>query len=137
MPGCCSDDDELPIHILLTKRDYRVVREVLVCLLRAYPRSFDMQGIGVSGPPSSYPFIQSIKPHLDEEKELKETVSSLADSASSLTKASSCTNDKLMRSAFAVFDSWATSFINTTDNKLESISVKLQEMCNEGRESDE
>ena len=129
-----NTDDELPIHILLPKRDYQVVREVLVCLFRVYPKSFDMQGIGVSGPPSSYPFIQGIKPHLDEEKELKETVSSLADSASSLTKALSCTNDTLVRSAFTVFDSWATSFINSTEDTINSISVKLQDMCNEALE---
>lgn len=122
-------DDILPIHFLLSSHFYQLVREVIVCLLREYPESYDVRAS--DGLPPSSKFI------LDEEKELKETAASLMDSTSSLTKASSCTNDKLMRSASTVFDSWATSFINTTDNKLESISVKLQEMCNEGRESDE
>ena len=42
-----------------------------------------------------------------------------------------------MRSAFTVFDSWATSFVNSTEDKLQLISTQLQDMCNGGRESDE
>jgi len=126
----------LPIHYLLEECDYRVVREVLVCLLKEYPDSIDIARPhpGQRLPPSSIPFIQSIKPYLDEEKELKETIASLTVSNSSLTKAVACTNNKLMRSTCNVFDSWATSFINTTEVKINSTSVKLQDMCNEGDE---
>ena len=87
--------------------------------------------------PRYNPFIQGIKPHLDEEKELKETAASLTDCTSSLTKAVACTNDQLMRSAFTVFDSWTTSYINSTEEKVTLISRQLQDMCNEGRESNE
>ena len=128
---------ELPIHILQTTCDYRVVREVVVCLFREYPESIDIWANGRFGStrPSSVPFIQSIKPHLDEEKELKETAVSLKESISSLIEAVACTEDQLIRSASTVFDSWSTSFIKTTEDKINSIiSVKLQEMCNEGRE---
>lgn len=93
--------------------------------------------MGTQISPSSIPFIQSIKPYLDDEEELKETVASLEQSTSSLTKAVACTNDQLMRSAFAVFDSWATSYINSTEDKLQLISTRLQDLCNEGRESDD
>lgn len=137
-----SNGDHLPISIIKGSCDYRVVREVLVCLLREYPESIDksvFQTPFISHPrhSSSIRFIRNIKPHLDEEKELKETVASLNNSTSSLAEAVTCTNDKLMRSTFAVFDSWATSFINTTEDRLGSISVKLQDICNEGLESDE
>jgi len=129
-------DGDLPIHILQDSCDHGAIKEAVVCLLREYPESYDR--LPQHGhPPSSNPFIQSIKPLLDEEKELKETAASLTESASSLIEAVTCTNDELMRSAFTVFNSWATSFINTTEDKLGSILVKLQDMCNEGIDSDE
>lgn len=84
-----------------------------------------------------YWILQVIKPYLGEEKELKEAIASLKDSTSSLTEAVTCTNDTLVRSASTIFDSWATSFINTTKDKLQLISNQLQDMCHEGRESDE
>jgi len=115
-----NDYDELPIHDLNRGCDYRVVREVVVRLLREYPESIDarpQQGNRTDAqqlnarPPSDIPFIKSIKPYLDEEKELKETIASLEESKSSLTETVTCTNDELMRSAFTVFDSWVTFFI--------------------------
>ena len=128
----------LPIRILCDKCDYRVVREVVVCMLREYPESYDVgSDTHDDNLPRSIPFIQGIKPYLDEEKELKETAASLIDSASSFTKAVTCTNDQMMRSTSTVFDSWATSFINTTEDKVNLISMKLQDMCNKGRESNE
>jgi len=129
-------DGQLPIHILQNSCDHRVVREVVVCLLREYPESHWAQPLS-GRPPSDVPFIQSIKPFLDEERELKETIASLEESKSSLTDAVACTNNQLTRSAFAVYDAWATSFINTTEDKLQPISSQLQDMCNEGLESDE
>ena len=89
-----------------------------------------MQAYGRS--PSDIPFIQTIKPYLDKEKDIKETAVSLTDSTSSFNTAVACTNDQLMRSASTVFGSWATSFINTTEDKLQLISTQLQDMCNEG-----
>jgi len=141
-----NNDAALPIHDLNRGCAYRVVREVVVRLLREYPESIDArpkQGNRTDAqqlnarPPSDVPFIKSIKPYLDEEKELKENIASLEESKSSLTEAVTCTNDQLMRSAFTVFDSWATSFIKTTEDKLQLISTQLQDMCNEGLESNE
>jgi len=136
-----SDDEELPIHILQDSCGYRFEREIIVCLLREYPESYHvLSGNMLSANqrnPGSYPIIMSIKALLDEEKELKETAVSLTDNTSSLTKAVACTNDDLMRSAFTIFGSWSTSIINTTEDKLQLISTQLQEMCDEGRESDE
>ena len=132
-------NDFLPIHLFQDDCDYRVVREVVVCLLRGYPESYDIPQpyCHVYRPPSSIPFIQSIKPHLDEEKELKETAASLINCTSSLNEAVTCSKDDLMRSAFTVFDSWSTSFVNTMEGKVKLISTQLQDLCNEGRESDE
>lgn len=141
-----NNDAALPIHDLNRGCDYRVVREVVVRLLREYPESIDarpQQGNRTDAqqlnarPPIDVPFIKSIKPNLDEEKELKETIASLEESKSFLTENVTCTNDELMRSAFTVFNSWATSFINTTEDKVGSILVKLQDMCNEGIDSDD
>lgn len=131
--------DYLPIHLLHDGCGYWAVREVVVCLLREYPESYDMQSPShLTGlPPSSVPFIQNIKPYLDEEKELKVTVESLMNSTSSLTKAVSCTNDQLIRSSSTVYDSWANSFINSAEDKVKLISTQLQDMCNEGLEPDE
>ena len=122
---------KLPIHLLQQECDHRVIREVVVCLLLEYPESVDIQ-FGIRAPPRSIPFIQSIKPHLDEEKELKQTVASLSNSTSSLTEAVSCTNDKLVRTSCTVFNLWCISFINTTEDKLRVISTQLKDMCNEG-----
>jgi len=136
--GDILKEQGLPIHFLQGGCRHRLAREFVVCLLREHPESYDIpHPLSGRGLPSSNPFIQSIKPHLDEEKELKETVASLKESTSSLTKAVTCTNDQLMRSAFTVFDSWATSYINSTEDKLQLISTRLQDLCNEGRESDE
>ena len=124
-----SSDEDLPIHFLLPYCGHRVAREVVVCLLRVYPKSANIKrwlSVRYS------PFIRSIKPHLDKEKELKETAVSLTYTASSFTKAVTCTKDKLMRSSSTVYDSWATSFVNTTEDNLKLISVKLQDICNEG-----
>jgi len=129
-----DDMKVLPIHYLQRHYDYRVVREVAVCLLREYPETYDIRHPVYGQTPSSFPFIQSIKPYLDEETELKKTVKSLMDSTSSLTEAVAHTNDKLIRSASTVFDSWSTSFINTTEVKINSILMLLQEMCNEGHD---
>jgi len=143
-PGSVRIDDHhvygnLPIHLLQRGCGYRAAREVAVCLLREYPESYDMraQSFDSGHPPSSVPFIQSIKPLLDEEKELKETAVSLTSCNSSLTKAVACTNNDLVRSSSTAFDSWATSYINSTGDKLQLISTQLQDMCNEGLESDE
>lgn len=127
----------LPIHYLQHECGYQSVREITVCLLREYRESYDIRHPVFGQPPSSSPFIESIKPLLDEEIDLKETVASLKESSSSLTKAVACTNDQLMRSAFTVYDSWATSFINSTVDKLHLISTQLMDMCNEGRESED
>ena len=126
----------LPIHIIIQYlSEYQLVRDVVVCLLRAYPESYDARSTNnYPSPPRSIPFIQSIKPFLDEEKELKETAASLKGSTPFLIEAVACTNDQLMRSVSTVYDSWATSFINTTEDKLQLISTQLQEMCDEGRE---
>ena len=70
----------LPIHNLQNQCDYRVIREVVVCLVREYPESLDISRPYGGRPPSSFPFIQSIKPLLDEEIELKETAASLKES---------------------------------------------------------
>ena len=130
--------DYLPIHGFQDSCGYWAVREVVVCLLREYPESYDIPQPYRNGQTlSSIPFIQSIKPLLDEEIELNETATSLKESTSSLTKAVTCTNDDLMRSAFTVFDSWATSFINSTEEKLQLISTQLQDLCDEGLEPDE
>ena len=131
-------DHYLPIHYLQGDCGYRFVREVVVCLLREYPESYDMPaGDDQNQSSIDIPFILSIKTHLDEEKELKETAKSLMDSSSSFTEAVACSKDDLMRSAFTVFDSWSTSFVNTMEGKVKLISTQLQDLCNEGRESDE
>ena len=60
------------------KRDssIRVVKEVVACLLREYPESFN-KGHFLHGAPNSIPFVRRIKTLLDEEKELKENVAYL------------------------------------------------------------
>jgi len=135
-----NSEEVLPIHYLQLASGYRFVREVVVCLLKEYPESYDVPApVGASvnqRAPSFFPFIQSIKPYFDEEKELKETAASLKESSSSLTKAVTCTKDDLMRSASTVYDSWAISFINSTEDKLQLISTQLQDLCDEGLEPD-
>jgi len=132
----------LPIHLLQGWCGHRLVREVVVCLLRDYPESIDVRITSLIDDermksPSNFPFIQTIKPYLNEEKALKETAVSLEDSKSSMIEAVTVTKNKLTRSAFTVYDSWAQSFINTTEDKLRLISTQLQDMCNKGLESDE
>ena len=71
-------DSHLPIHILLliSHCQHRPVKEVVMCLLREYPESYDVAAPNDTGDlvPSSIPFIQRIKSLLDEERELKETI---------------------------------------------------------------
>jgi len=123
----------LPFHILRDKCGHRSVREVVVCLLREYPESYDERAARLL-PPGYTPFSHRVKSYLNEEKELKENIASLEDSSSSFTEAVTCTNDKLIRSASTVFDSWTTSFINSTEDKVKLISTQLQDLCNEGNE---
>ena len=76
----------LPIHILLEHCQHRTIKEIVVCLLRAYPESYNTASCNTSTSfadldpipaPSSVIFIQHIKPLLDEERELKENVAYL------------------------------------------------------------
>ena len=122
----------LLIHLLLRHRQHRPVKEVIVSLLRAHPESYNM-GAYDSVLPSSIPFIQSIKPLLDEERELKENVADLQEMSGVFQDA---VDSPLASSTYIVFDSWAKSLAQSLEARMEQISTELQDECNVEEEGD-
>jgi len=127
-----DNSQRLPIHILLSHCQHRLVKEVAVCLLREYPESYDMTASGCRVP-SSVPFIQRIKPRLDEEKELKENVAYLQEMSGLFQDAVEGTENPspLAGSICDAFSDWATvTFVNRLEVKMELVSLDLQNECN-------
>ena len=91
--------------------------------MRAYPESFDMATVYGDPPaPSSIPFIQGIKPLLDEEKEIKENIVYLQEMTVVPRACLTCD----------AFGSWATSFTRDLKARKEQILTELQNECNVG-----
>ena len=139
LPNCpesvrvLDNNSRLPINLLLRLCQHRPVKEVVVCLLREYPESYGMVS-GYYRVPSSIPFVQRIKPLLDEERELKENVADLQE----LSVVSVVFQDAvdgtdnpspLATSTYIVFDSWATSFDQHLEARMEQISNQLHDEC--------
>ena len=130
-----SDDQRrLPIRILLDRCQHQFVKEVVVCLLREYPGSYDL-GASLPGDvtPSSIPFIQRIKPLLDEESELKENLAYLQEVSGVFQDAVDGTENPspLSSSTCNAFGNWATvSFVQRLEAKMALIITELQDECN-------
>ena len=121
--------ERLPIHFLLDHCHHRIVKEVVACLLREYPESYNIATSG-GRVPSSIPFIQRIKPLLDEEIELKENIAYLQD-VSGLFHDALGTASPLASSTYDAFSNWATvSFVKRLEAKIELVSLDLQNECN-------
>ena len=83
--------------------------------------------------PSSVPFIQRIKPLLDEERELKENVAYLQEVSGVFQDAVNGTDNPspLASSTCDAFDNWATvSFVKRLEARMGQILAELQEECN-------
>ena len=132
----------LPIHLLLHHCEHPLVKEVVVCLLREYPESYDIPVRTPTGDvvvvPSSIPFVQRIKPLLDEERELKENVGYLQQMSGVFQDAVDGTDNPspLASSTYIVFDSWTKSFTQYFEARMERISTELQDECNVEEEDD-
>ena len=136
-------DGWLPIHTLLRHCQHPLVKEVVVCLLREYPESYDMGtkpdpdhgGVVV---PSPIPSIQLIKPLLDEERELKENIAYLPEMSGVFQDAVDGKENpsQLASSACDVFSDWATSFVQRLEARLEQVLTDLQDECNVEEEQD-
>ena len=130
-----SDDQRrLPIRILLDRCQHQFVKEVVVCLLREYPGSYDL-GASLPGDvtPSSIPFIQRIKPILDEESELKENLAYLQEVSGVFQDAVDGTENPspLASSTCDAFGNWATvTFVKRLEARMEQISMQIQHECN-------
>ena len=137
----------LPIHYLLRHCQHRPVKEVVVCLLREYPDSYDMgtkpdPDDGDVLVPSSIPFIQRIKPLLDEERELKENIVHLPEVSGVFQDAVDGTDNTspsalLTSAACDIFSDWATiTFVERLEARMEQILTDLQDECNVEAEQD-
>ena len=130
-----TNGSELPVHVLLRHSQHRTIKEVVVCLMRAYPESYNMATSG-GRVPSSIPFIQRIKPLLDEEKELKENVAYLQEVSRVFQDAVDDTPNpiQLASSTCDTFGNWATvSFVPRLETKMALIVTELQNECNADR----
>ena len=121
---------QLPIHFFLDDCQHRVVKEVVVCLLREYPESYNTASEITAA--SSLPFIQRIKPLLDEEREIKENVIYLKDVSGVFQDAVDSTQNpsSLVSSTCDTFYSWATVFVKRLQARKEQILSELQAECN-------
>ena len=122
-----SIDFVLPIHILLGMCQHQVVREVIVCMLRAYPESYDIQIRGRA--PSSIPFIQHVNSLLVEERALQVNIDQLQLIPGAFDNAVECTRDDLIKSISTVFNSWTKSSIQAMESKIELNSSLIQHAC--------
>ena len=127
---------QLPIHFFLDDCQHRVVKEVVVCLLREYPESYNTTSEITAA--SSIPFIQRIKPLLDEERELKENAASLEEVSAAFQDAMDSTQNpsSLASSTCDTFYSWATVFVKRLQARKEQILSELQAECNAEEEQD-
>ena len=129
-----DDMEWLPIHHLLRRYQHRLVKEVVVCLLQEYPESYNMAAAVVpTAAPSSNPFIQRIKPLLDEERELKENVTYLQEVSGLFNDAvvGTETPSSLTHSTCNAFCNWATvTFVQRLEARMEQIVTQLQDECN-------
>ena len=104
--------------------------ELIILLLREYPESYDIPS-RYDPAPKSIPFIQHVKPYLDEEKEPKEYACLMQEMASVFQEAVACTKNPLMKSTSEIFDSWTMSRVYDLKDQIERISVQLQGVCDE------
>ena len=128
---CTIDGEEaLPIHLLVTSCQHQAVREVIVCLLRAYPESYDIQVRGVRGSaPSSFPFIQHAYSLLVEESALQDNIAQLKLIMGAFDNAVKCTREDLIKSTCTVFHSWVVSSIQRIESKIELNLSLIQQAC--------
>ena len=122
----------LPIHYLLEHCQHRTVKGVVVCLLQSYPESYDMAP-EFTAVTSSIPFVQHIKPLLDEESEIKENAAYFQQVSETFFDAVDGTKNprQLASSTCHAFGNWAKSFTRDLEAKLEQIVNQLQDQCNE------
>ena len=127
---CNGSDGELPIHLLVTSCQHQAVREVIVCLLRAYPESYDIQVRGVRGSaPSSFPFIQHANSLLVEERALQDNIAQLKSIMGAFDNAVKCTKEDLIKSTCTVFHSWVVLSIQRIKSKIELNLSRIQQAC--------
>ena len=124
---CNISDGGLPIHVLLRSCQHQAVREVIVCLLRAYPESYYIQCRGED--PSSIPFIQQANSLLVEERALQDQISQLQALPGAFNNAVKCTRDELIQSTSDVFHNWVVSSIQAIESKIEFNSSLIQHAC--------
>ena len=124
-----DNDSRLPIHLLLRHCQHRPVKEVVVYLLREYTESYNMAS-GRYRAPSSIPFIQRIKPLLDDERELKENVADLQQLSGVFKDAVGGTDNDLASSTSIVFNNWTKTITQDLEDRMEEISIRLQDECN-------
>ena len=133
---CTIDDGDrnsLPIHLLVTSCQHQAVREVIVCLLRAYPESYDIQVRGVRGSaPSSFPFIQHANSLLVEERALQDNIAQLKSIMGAFDNAVNCTREDLIKSTCTVFHSWVVLSIQRIKSKIELNLSRIQQACDTG-----
>ena len=135
-----DNKERLPVHHLVRNCQHPLVKEVVVCLLREYPESYDMDTArGVVEAPSSTPFIQRIKPLLDEERELKENIAYLPEVSGVFQDAVKVKDNPslLASSTCDAFSNWATiTFVQRLEARLEQVLTDLQDECNVEEERD-
>ena len=131
-----DNESHLPIHFLLQYCQHQPVKEVVVCLLRDYPESYDIPATG-DVVPSSIPFVNRIKPLLDEERELKENIAYLPEMSGVFQDEVEAENpSQLASSACDVFSDWATSVVQRLEARLQQVLTDLQDECNVEEEQD-
>ena len=125
---CANVWEKYPIHYLLKYYQHQPVREVIVCLLRSYPESYNISS-GEEGEPSSILFIQHVNFLLVEERALQDNIAQLQMIPGAFDDAVECTRDDLMKSTSTVFNAWAKSSIQAMESKIERNSFLLQLAC--------
>ena len=132
-----GSNGELPLHYLLRRTHQQSSQKVAIMLLREYPESFYSECTVGGGPASSNKFLQCIKPVLEEEKELNDTISHLQDLPSPFREAVACTTDPLIKSTYTVFEDWAVSFQRAMNAKMKCVCTNIHNICNEFEADDD
>ena len=120
----------VPIHFLVDKCNRGIVQDAVILLLKAYPESYNLHG-KFHKAPSKFPFVQRIKPLLDRETALTETVSMLTDVSTHLPKATENNSDHLLQGVSNVVESWSTDRLQTIQAELKSLQAQVKAIKNE------
>lgn len=133
-------EGNIPIHFIARRCNRPAIQGVLVRLLREYPESYDTTVKAWGYPPldlRSIPFLQHVKPILDEEKIINANIALLQDTSPKLMAATAFSGNCIVTGVSDIFDLWSTSYNLRMKSRCSEFSTAIDVICREFIDEDE